>query len=166
MKLKDLYSDPGHLIRRAHQISVAIFLEECQSFDLGLADCAVLYGILSLPGTDQISLSRAVAIDRSSIARVVDKLGGRGLIERHVSEEDRRVNRLYLTDEGKRIVKEIGPRVDEVNARTLAPLKPRERKQFISYLKTVCEINNDMSRAPLYSDEQIRSSSAAMDKKR
>lgn len=152
MKLQDLYADPGHLIRRAHQISVAIFLEECAPFDLKLVDCAVLYGVLALPGTDQIGLSRAVAIDRSSTARVVDKLVGRELIERHVSEEDRRVNHLYLTDEGKRIVRKITPVIDEVNARILAPLKPQEQKQFIRYLKTVCEINNDMSRAPLFAD--------------
>jgi DNA-binding MarR family transcriptional regulator len=150
MKLTDLYADPGHLIRRAYQISVAIFLKECRDFDLRLVDCAVLYGIHALPETDQIGLSRAVAIDRSSIARVVDKLVGRGLIARRVSEEDRRVNRLSLTDEGNRIVEQIQPIVDEVNQRILDPLDSHEREQFIHCLAKICEVNNSRSRAPLF----------------
>ena len=28
------YEMPGHLIRRAHQISIALFTEECAAFDL------------------------------------------------------------------------------------------------------------------------------------
>lgn len=150
MKLKDLYTDPGHLIRRAYQISVAIFLEECRDFDLRLVDCAVLYGIHAMPETDQIGLSRAVAIDRSSIARVVDKLVGRGLIARRVSDEDRRVNRLSLTDEGNNIVEQIQPIVDEVNQRILEPLNKKEREQFIHCLGKICEVNNEKSRAPLF----------------
>lgn len=149
MKLHDLYADPGHLIRRAYQISVAIFLDECSDFDLRLVDCAVLYGIQALPQTDQIGLSRAVAVDRSSIARVVDKLVGRGLVVREVSEEDRRVNRLLLTGKGRRIVKQIQPIIDDVNERILEPLNAKERKQFIHCLAKICEVNNDQSRAPL-----------------
>ncbi len=34
MSLAVLYRKPGHLIRRARQISVAIFMEECAAFDL------------------------------------------------------------------------------------------------------------------------------------
>jgi DNA-binding MarR family transcriptional regulator len=155
MKLQDLYVDPGHLIRRAYQISVAIFLEECRSFDLRLVDCAVLYGIHAMPETDQIGLSRAVAIDRSSIARVVDKLVERGLVARRVSEHDRRVNRLSLTAEGCRIVDSIQPVIDEVNQRILEPLNAEERQQFIHCLAKICEINNEKSRAPLYAVDEV-----------
>jgi DNA-binding MarR family transcriptional regulator len=153
MKLQDLYADPGHLMRRAYQISVAIFLEEFSDYDLRPLELAVLYGIEALPNTDQISLSRAVAIDRSSIARVVDKLVSRGLVARKVSEEDRRVNHLSLTAEGARIVKEVQPIVDGVNERLVEPLTAQERRQFMHCLGKICEINNKKSRAPLYAVE-------------
>jgi DNA-binding MarR family transcriptional regulator len=153
MKLQDLYADPGHLMRRAYQISVAIFLEEFRDYDLRLVELAVLYGIEALPNTDQISLSRAVAIDRSSIARIVDKLVSRGLVARKVSEEDRRVNHLSLTAKGARIVKEVQPIVDGVNERLVEPLNAQERRQFMHCLSKICEINNESSRAPLYAVE-------------
>lgn len=158
MKLEDLYSDPGHLIRRAYQISVAIFLDECQSFNLGLVDCAVLYGVQALPGTDQISLSKAIAIDRSTIARVVNRLVLRELVERNVSEKDRRENRLFLTAEGDKIFQSIQPRIDAVNERMLAPLKPDEQKQFIDFLTIICNANNDFSRAPLHQSPALTDS--------
>jgi hypothetical protein len=34
MLLEELHRQPGHLIRRAQQIAVAIFIEECAAFDL------------------------------------------------------------------------------------------------------------------------------------
>lgn len=148
-KLQDLYSDPGHLIRRAYQISIAAFFEECRPFNLGLVDCAVLYGIDVLPGIDQVGLSRAIAVDRSSIARVVGRLEARGFIKRNVNQEDRREKNLELTPEGKSVVRNIRPKVEEVNKRILAPLKPEEQDQFIRYLTTVCDLNNAISRAPL-----------------
>jgi DNA-binding MarR family transcriptional regulator len=150
--LLNLYSDPGHLIRRAYQISSAAFFDECRLFNLGLVDCAVLYGIDSLPGTDQVSLSRAIAVDRSSIARVVSRLEARGFIKRDVNQEDRREKKVELTPEGKSVVLSIRPKVNEVNKRILAPLKPEEQEQFIRYLTTVCDLNNDISRAPLVED--------------
>ena len=150
--LLNLYSDPGHLIRRAYQISSAAFFDECRLFNLGLVDCAVLYGIDSLPGTDQVSLSRAIAVDRSSIARVVSRLEARGFIKRDVNQEDRREKKVELTPEGKSVVRNIRPKVNEVNKRILAPLKPEEQEQFIRYLTTVCDLNNDISRAPLVED--------------
>ena len=149
MKLEDLYSDPGHLIRRTYQISLAIFLQECQHLNLGLGDCAVLYGVQALPGTDQISLSKAIAIDRSTITRVVSRLVSRGLIKRNESEEDQRKKTLSLTAEGQMIFHRIQPQIDTVNKRMLAPLRRDEQKQFIDFLTTICNANNDFSRVPL-----------------
>ena len=34
MAMDDLYTKPGHLIRRAHQIVVGMFMEECAEHDL------------------------------------------------------------------------------------------------------------------------------------
>jgi DNA-binding MarR family transcriptional regulator len=152
--LQDLYSDPGHLIRRAYQISIAAFFDECRRFNLGLVDCAVLYGIDALPGTDQVSLSRAIAVDRSSIARVVSRLEARGFIKRNVNEEDRREKKVELTPEGKTVVRNIRPKVNDVNKRILAPLTPKEQEQFIRYLTTICDLNNDISRAPLVEESK------------
>lgn len=148
-KLQDLYSDPGHLIRRAYQISTAAFFEECRPFNLGLVDCAVLYGVDAIPGIDQVGLSRAIAVDRSSIARIVARLEVRGFIKRDVNREDRREKNLVLTPEGKSVVRKIRPKVEEVNKRMLSPLNPEEQEKFIRYLTTICELNNDISRAPL-----------------
>ena len=45
MQLQDLHAMPGHLIRRAQQIAVAIFMEECAEFDLTPVQYAALVAI-------------------------------------------------------------------------------------------------------------------------
>ena len=62
MQLTDLYDKPGHLIRRAQQIAVAIFSEECGALDITPAQYEILLAIRSQPGTDATRLSELVAL--------------------------------------------------------------------------------------------------------
>ena len=88
MRLKDLHSQPGHLIRRAQQIAVAIFMEECAAYDLTPVQCAALVAIKENPGTDATRLSRMIAFDRSTLGNVLDRLEFRKLLGRYSSPED------------------------------------------------------------------------------
>lgn len=55
-----LYDMPGHLIRRAQQISMALFAEECAEFDLTSVQYAALVGIRLYPNVDGERLLRRV----------------------------------------------------------------------------------------------------------
>jgi hypothetical protein len=57
MQLKDLHSKPGHRIRHAQQIAVAIFMEGCAEFDLTPLQYAAMVAIRENPGTDATRLS-------------------------------------------------------------------------------------------------------------
>jgi MarR family transcriptional regulator, lower aerobic nicotinate degradation pathway regulator len=61
--MDDLHSTPGHLIRRAQQISSALFAEECGKFDLTSVQYAALVVIKGNPDVDATRLST----DRSTI---------------------------------------------------------------------------------------------------
>ncbi len=52
-------------------------------------------------------IAEAVGIEASSVVRLIDLLAGSGLIERRDDEHDRRAKLLYLTDEGRKKVKQI-----------------------------------------------------------
>ena len=85
MQLKDLHSKPGHLIRRAQQIAVAIFMEECAGFDLTPVQYAVLVAIRENPGIDATRLSALIAFDRSTLGVVLERLEVRRLVKRYSS---------------------------------------------------------------------------------
>ena len=59
----DFQHAPGHLIRRAHQLAVAIFMEETAEFDVTPVQFAILNALIDVPGEDQVTLSGHVAFD-------------------------------------------------------------------------------------------------------
>src|SRR5438128_1858094 len=74
----DFRHAPGHLIRRAHQVSVAVFMEETAGFDATPVQFAILNALLEDPGEDQVTLSRKVAFDAATFGAVIARLEGRG----------------------------------------------------------------------------------------
>eukprot|EP01034_Spumella_vulgaris_P031473 gene31473-38869_t len=80
-KLIDLYEHPGHLLRRAQQISVSIFYDEMGS-ELTPVQYAMLRNLERHPGIDQVTLSAASGIDTSTGATVCARLAEKGLLTR------------------------------------------------------------------------------------
>ena len=93
----------GHLIRRLHQQSTQIFQAQTQAagFDLTSVQFAALDAIAQQPGIDQASLAATIGFDRATIGGVIDRLERKGLVQRVVSEQDRRARQLHLTRRGR-----------------------------------------------------------------
>jgi DNA-binding MarR family transcriptional regulator len=66
-----------------------------------------------------------------------------------VNGADRRSRLLSLTAKGKNLYARLRPNVDSANAQLLAPLRPREREQFMELLIRVIEGNLVNQRTPL-----------------
>jgi len=88
--LEDIYRRPGFMIRRAHQIAVAIFLEEARESCITPTQYGVLVILERRPGIDQNTLARLLGLDRSTAGLVVRKLAERGLIARAIGAGDLR----------------------------------------------------------------------------
>jgi DNA-binding MarR family transcriptional regulator len=149
MTMRDLYQKPGHLIRRAQQIAVSIFLEECAVLDMTPVQYAAMIAIRENPGIDATRLSALVAFDRSTLSNVLERLESKGLIRRMGRSGDKRVKVLHLSPIGESALKEAEPLVTKAQERILAPLAPGDREIFVRMLSQLVELNNDASRAPL-----------------
>ena len=139
---------PGHLIRRLHQIHVAMFLEECAAYSLTPVQYAVMTVLAVQPGLDQISIANEAAIDRTNVADVLARLEERGIVNREVSPADRRMKLAVLTDEGARITRDMEAAMQRAQDRFLAPLSAERRAEFMVLLDQLVEANNAFSRAP------------------
>ena len=146
-----IYTMPGHLIRRLQQISVSIFAEGMKAggIDLTSPQFAALTVLDGNPGIDQATLAEMIALDRPTIGGVVERLVGKGLVERKTSETDRRAKRLKLTKQGKDMVKRMRPLVVASQARILEGLSDVEKEQFTVIADKITRLHNDQSRAPL-----------------
>jgi DNA-binding MarR family transcriptional regulator len=61
----------------------------------------LLTQLWKMDGCNQLHLSRLLGRDRSAITRMVSVLEKKGLLKRSADDSDARVNRIYLTREGK-----------------------------------------------------------------
>jgi len=147
-KLIDLYEHPGHLLRRAQQISVSIFYDEMGS-ELTPIQNAVLRNRAAHPGTDQVSLAALTGIDTSTGATVCARLEEKGLLERKVIPTHRRQRALTITGAGEQQLADMIPGAQRLRRRLLAPLTGPEQLQFMALLTTLVQENNEQSRAPL-----------------
>lgn len=146
--LKRFHDMPGHLIRRCHQIAVALFMDRCREQALTPIQFAVLSAVDANPGADQASVAGMVALDRATSGDVVARLAERGLLKREVNAKDKRMRSLLLTDEGRTVLAAVLPQVEAVQDGLLAPLSDQEAEAFLVALKKIAEHHNDVSRAP------------------
>jgi DNA-binding MarR family transcriptional regulator len=147
--MEDIYAMPGHLIRRAQQISTALFTDECSAFDLTSVQFAALCAIRANPDVDATRLSALIAFDRSTIGDVVERLESKGWISRKSSPQDRRIKLLRLLPAGARLLDKVSPAVRRVQERLLAPLAPRDRATIVRLLAQLAECHNELTPAPL-----------------
>ena len=144
----DINTQPGHAIRRLHQIAVGIFLQETQAHGITPVQYAALQVVHNQPGIDQRTLARTIAQDTSTTAGVVNRLELRGLLTRNTTPEDRRVRQLHLTPEGEQLLQDLVPDMLRAQELMLAPLTEQERPEFMRMLLRLITENNALSRAP------------------
>jgi DNA-binding MarR family transcriptional regulator len=149
MTLEDLYARPGFLLRRAHQIAVGIFVEECAAFRLTPPQHSTLIVIGHCPGIGQAALARAIGFDRATIGHVVGGLEARGLLRRQNSSADKRRKTLTLSPQGSVLMQRAAAAIERTSERLLAPLSPNDRKTFIAFLLQLAGALNESSRSPV-----------------
>lgn len=150
---------PGHLVRRLHQICVAVFLDSARDYNLTHVQFATLMAIDRFPGIDQTRVGKLVALDRQTTSNVVTRLHQNGLIER--TRKDMRTNALHITGAGRALIDVMTPRTERIDETILSPLSPDERATLMVLLKKLVEGNNELSRAPHTAASALPQSPAA-----
>jgi len=146
--LTSLWDRPGYLIRRLHQIHVAIFLEECAEYGITPVQYAVMTALLNRPSADQVTIARDAGIDRTNVADVLARLEQRGLVKRKQSDKDRRMRTAVLTAEGETIAREMEHASLRAQDKLMAPLPKSKQDHLMTLMTELVEANNEFSRAP------------------
>ena len=139
---------PGHLIRRLHQSSVALFAQECAGLDLTSVQYAALAAVGAHPGIDATRLSVLIAFDRSTIGDVLERLEGKGWILRTPSPQDRRIKVIRLSPEGVLLLQQVQPAVHRVQERLMAPLSAADRPVLLRLLSALASQETEEAEIP------------------
>ncbi|GGB96789.1 MarR family transcriptional regulator [Oxalicibacterium flavum] len=143
-----LFTRPGFLIRRLHQIHSALFMEETLEHNITPVQYSLLTALEEYGELDQNSLAHHIGLERTSVAEVLPRLEQRELIARRQSEQDKRVKYVKLSRKGRALVKKMRPAVQRAHDRTIEGLSEEERKLFILLMVRLVE-SEATDRVPL-----------------
>jgi MarR family transcriptional regulator, lower aerobic nicotinate degradation pathway regulator len=145
----DLWSRPGYLIRRLHQLSVAIFHDEMVGLGLTPVQLGALIVASRSPDIEQSAIGEALGIDRVNTGDVISRLVKSGLLARQRWSSDKRYKLIRITEDGEALLKRSRKRLGKVQDRVLAPLNPADRELFLELVRRLINGINDQGRTPL-----------------
>jgi DNA-binding MarR family transcriptional regulator len=125
---------PGFLVRRLHQIHVALFARACGRFGLTPVQYSLLSALATHKAADQSTLAADIALDKTTTAGALRRLERRGLVRRAVSRADRRARLCALTRKGAAMLVRMEPHARRAHLETIATLTAAERATLLRLL--------------------------------
>ena len=95
------------------------------------AQWTILLNLERQPALLQKELAEVLEVEPITVARLVDRLEARGMVERRADPTDRRCWRLHLTDQSRPLMAEIGVQLEELAAMA-TPGLPRETLELVA----------------------------------
>jgi DNA-binding MarR family transcriptional regulator len=131
-----LEQSPSHLLHRALQRALDIYVEEFGEGGITQRQFAVLAAADEREGATQADLVRITGIDRSTLADMARRMIGKGLLERERSNVDARANAVRLTEAGRDTLTQARPKMASTDARLLKLISGGGRRAtFVSLLR-------------------------------
>jgi MarR family transcriptional regulator for hemolysin len=107
--------------------------------ELGItrAQWLVLTRLHRYPGISQSELADLMEVERASAGRMIDRMEANGWVERRALNGDRRVKRVYLTEEAEQVHRQIWRVAEATVEGALSDLTAPEAAQLMSLLGRV-----------------------------
>ena len=103
------------------------------------AQWIILSRLQRQPGMSQNEMAAICEVEPITVARLVDRLEARGLVERRSDPSDRRIRRLHLLPAAKPILETINDARDTMSERITAGLDDETRNTLIDALLMIKE---------------------------
>jgi DNA-binding MarR family transcriptional regulator len=128
-----------YLIGRLDRIIRRALEERLRSCGVTVLGYTALTVLAVRPGLSNAQLARRSFMTPQGMNQAVAVLAQRGLIERSPDRDNRRKQRIELTDLGRRVVDECSAAVDEYEQQLLEALGPAAREELNRLLRTVVD---------------------------
>ncbi len=132
-----LQDQPAHLLRRAYQKGVAIFLEKTSDYNVTPLQFSVLTALEELGDSTQRRISQYIAMEPSNVHPMLKRMKSNQLIAINSDPHDKRRSVISMTKTGKRMLEQIRPLDRATSKSILAGLDDDEQKTFMSLLEKV-----------------------------
>jgi DNA-binding MarR family transcriptional regulator len=106
--------------------------ERLRGWSLNVAQFDVLARVGASEGMTQQELADSLLVTKGNVCQLVDRMEGRGWISRR---QEGRANRLFLTDEGRRLFDEVVPDHEALVEERFSALSRGEQEQLHELLR-------------------------------
>jgi DNA-binding MarR family transcriptional regulator len=128
---------PGYLIRRLHQIHVALFQENCAVFEITPLQYSLLTALEKRGTADQTTLAADIALDRTTTTGALKRLQSRGFVDRATAHHDRRSQACRLTRAGVALLRKMEKSARAAHLETVDALSKADQKRFIAMMQKI-----------------------------
>ena len=139
----------GFLIRRLHQIHVALFMQEAKNLDITTIQFTALSVLHQRGEIDQSELAVHVGMDRANVSDVIRRLLDRGYVDVRINPTHGRKRLVQLTREGASFLKMADRCALRAQERTVSLLTQNDRKVFAALLRHLVQAQGALGRSRL-----------------
>lgn len=104
------------LLSKAQQRVYQMGKAELQPYGITPVQYALLRLLWEKDGQSGAELGEGLRLDSATMTGLLDRLAHHELIKRHPDPKDRRVNRIYLTEQGRALERPLTEVMDSLNA--------------------------------------------------
>ena len=137
MLRENLERNFGFILNDVARLLRTTFDRRAKSIDLTRSQWWVLTHLYRRDGLNQSELADILEIEKPTLGRLLDRLETKGWLRREPDPLDRRVKRVFLTDEVKPAMKSLRRIAADFRRDALAGLSQKQREQFVDTLLDV-----------------------------
>jgi DNA-binding MarR family transcriptional regulator len=134
MEPENLDRNFGFILNDVSRLMRTTFDRRAKSIGLTRSQWWVLVHLYRRDGLVQAELAEILEIERPTLGRLLDRLENKGWLRRQADPKDRRVKRVYLTDEVKPAMKSLRRIAADLRQQVLEGLNKDEREQLVDTL--------------------------------
>jgi len=127
----------GYMLTDVARLLRTVFERRVRSLGLTRAQWVTIARLNRRPGLSQSEVADLLEIEKASAGRLIDRMEAKGWIERRADPLDRRINRLHLTKEAKRLHSIIWPIAEATVDDALSELSKPERRALSQLMQRV-----------------------------
>ncbi|CEP79466.1 MarR family transcriptional regulator [Paraclostridium sordellii] len=139
---KDSYEKKRHIgkyISQLYRKSSVFINKELAKYGIRSGQLMFLMDLYLKDGKNQEEISERLKIDKATTARALKKLEEQNFIKRIRDYNDKRSNKIYLTDTSKDLKEEVYGVLDEWNEKISKSLTREEKETLANLLEKVCK---------------------------
>lgn len=131
---EDLSRNFGFILNDVARLMRTTFDRRVKALGFTRSQWWVLNHLFRQNGVTQSELAVILEVEKATLGRMLDRLEAKRLIRRESDAADRRVRRVYLTDEVEPTIKAMRAAAADMRRDALAGIPPEDRDRFVDTL--------------------------------